>query len=52
MEASQASEAGSIPVARSTPARPRAGRFCYARAGELHYMKGRHAGDTLCDGFV
>ena len=33
MEASQASEAGSIPVARSTPARPRAGRFCYGRAG-------------------
>ena len=30
MEASQASEAGSIPVARSSPARPRAGRFCYA----------------------
>ena len=28
MEASQASEAGSIPVARSSPARPRAGRFC------------------------
>ena len=33
MEASQASEAGSIPVARSTPARPRAGRFCYGCAG-------------------
>ena len=33
MEASQASEAGSIPVARSTPARPRAGRFCYSCAG-------------------
>ena len=31
MEASQASEAGSIPVARSTTARPRAGRLCYAR---------------------
>ena len=30
MEASQASEAGSIPVARSSPARPCAGRFCYA----------------------
>ena len=52
MEASQASEAGSIPVARSTTARPRAGRFCYACAGELHDMKGRHGGDTLCDGFV
>ena len=33
MEASQASEAGSIPVARSTPARPCAGQFCYGRAG-------------------
>ena len=33
MEASQASEAGSIPVARSTPARPRAGWFCYGCAG-------------------
>lgn len=31
MEASQASEAGSIPVARST-AWPRAGRFCHASA--------------------
>ena len=32
MEASQASEAGSIPVARSTTARLRAGRFCHASA--------------------
>ena len=30
MEASQASEAGSIPVARSATARLRAGRFCHA----------------------
>lgn len=52
MEASQASEAGSIPVARSTTARPRAGRFCYACAGDLHDMKGRYGGDTPCDGFV
>ena len=42
MEASQASEAGSIPVARSTPARPRAGRFCYACAGGF----ARHEGPT------
>ena len=32
MEASQASEAGSIPVARSATARLRAGRFCHASA--------------------
>ena len=32
MEASQASEAGSIPVARSTTAWLRAGRFCHASA--------------------
>ena len=47
MEASQASEAGSIPVARSTPARPRAGRFCYAHAGGIALHEGparrRHA---------
>ena len=40
MEASQASEAGSIPVARSTPARPRAGRFCYACAGGFALHEG------------
>ena len=34
MEASQASEAGSIPVARSVSAWPRAGRFCYATAAD------------------
>ena len=41
MEASQASEAGSIPVARSTPARPRAGRFCYARLAPAAHRIGR-----------
>ena len=52
MEASQASEAGSIPVARSTPARPRAGRFCYARAGGIARHEGRHAGDIRPEGFM
>ena len=41
MEASQASEAGSIPVARSSPARPRAGRFCYAHFAPTVYRMRR-----------
>ena len=41
MEASQASEAGSIPVARSTPARPRAGRFCYTHFAPTAHRIGR-----------
>ena len=47
MEASQASEAGSIPVARSSPARPRAGRFCYAHFAPSVYRMRRTIGATL-----
>ena len=48
MEASQASEAGSIPVARSTPARPRAGRFCYAHfAPTVYRMRRDNRRNTL-----
>ena len=47
MEASQASEAGSIPVARSSPARPRAGRFCYAHFAPTVYRMRRTIGATL-----
>lgn len=48
MEASQASEAGSIPVARSSPARPRAGRFCYAHfAPTVYRMRQDNRRDTL-----
>ena len=43
MEASQASEAGSIPVARSSPARPRAGRFCYAHFAPTANAAGQSA---------
>ena len=45
MEASQASEAGSIPVARSSPARPRAGRFCYAHFAPTVNAAGQSAQD-------
>ena len=48
MEASQASEAGSIPVARSSPARPRAGRFCYAHfAPTVYRMRRDNRRNTL-----
>ena len=48
MEASQASEAGSIPVARSSPARPRAGRFCYGHfAPTVYRMRRDNRHNTL-----